>query len=56
MVENAALGAMVGAPFLSCQEEVEGMIEQLANPPPSSMSSCLSSHIQSPVRLRSEEE
>jgi hypothetical protein len=32
------------------------MVEQLPNPPPSSMSPCLSSHIQSPVGFRSEEE
>jgi hypothetical protein len=56
MVEEAALGATVGAPFHTYQEEVVGMVEQLPNPPPSSMSPCLSSHIQSPVGFRSEEE
>jgi hypothetical protein len=56
MVEEAALGATVGAPFHSYREEVAGMVEQLPNPPPSSLSPCLSSHTQSPVGFRSEEE
>jgi hypothetical protein len=56
MVEETALGATVGALFHSYQEEVAGMVEQLPNPPPSSLFSCLSSHIQSPVGFRSEEE
>jgi hypothetical protein len=42
MVEDVALGASVGALFHSCQEDAVGMVEQLANTPPSVMSPCLS--------------
>jgi hypothetical protein len=38
MVEDATLGAIIDASFHSYQEEVAGMVEQLANPPLSSMS------------------
>jgi hypothetical protein len=38
MVEEAALGASVGAHFHSCKKDAVGMVEQLANTPPTIMS------------------
>jgi hypothetical protein len=42
MVEEATLGALVGAPCRSSLEEVVSMVEQLANPLPTTLSPCLS--------------
>jgi hypothetical protein len=62
MVAEAALGASAGVSFLSCQEEVVGMVEQLAYPPLAAMSPDLSSllpsveDMQTPMVFRSEEE
>jgi hypothetical protein len=62
MVEEAALGASVGTPCRSCNEEVVSMVEQPTNPPPTTLSLCLSNlllpieDIQTPVMFRSEDE
>jgi hypothetical protein len=62
MVAEAALGASAGVSFLSCQEEVVGMVEQLAYPPLLAISPDLSSllpsveDIQTPMVFQSEEE
>jgi hypothetical protein len=42
MVEEATLSASVGAPCHSSLEEVVSMVEQLANPLPTTLSPCLS--------------
>jgi hypothetical protein len=62
MVEEVALGAIIGAPGHSCDEEIAGIVEQPTNPPPTTMSPYLSNplplldDIQTPGMFRSEDE
>jgi hypothetical protein len=62
MVEEAAMGATVDVSLNSLYEKVANMVEQMANPPLTAMSTCLSNlplpleNIQVPILLRSEEE
>jgi hypothetical protein len=61
MVEEETLGASVGAPCRSYLKELVSMVEQPANPLPTTLSSCLSNlplieDVQTPVMFRTEEE